>query len=134
MITIETLLKYKNYLICIVVFLCGCYAGWYMSGSGSDPSTGASYQAVVNELEQARRTNDDLSNELKRSATAIANSNRTIANLEKGISRAETATSTATEILQQNDGLITEAIRINRENQSIVHGILEGSKKENNKP
>lgn len=126
--------KYKNYIICIVVFLLGCYAGWYMSGSGSDPSAGASYQTVVNELEQARRINDDLTNELKRSATTIADSNRTIAILEKGINRAETATSTATGILQQNDILITEAIRINRENQSVIHGILEGSQKENNKP
>lgn len=126
--------KYKNYFICIVVFLFGCYAGWYMSGGGSDPSAGASYQTIVNELEQARRTNDDFANELKRSATTIADCNRTIASLEKGINRAETATSTATGILQQNDVIIAEAIRINRENQSIIHGILEGSQEKDNKP
>lgn len=131
----EKIIQNKRYIIIgVIIFSLGCAVGWHMSGGGYDADTGAKYQTFINELEQARRINDDITNELKRSSATIADCNRTIAKLEKGISRAETATSTATGILQQNDGIITEAIRINRENQSILHGILEGSQTENNKP
>jgi methylthioribose-1-phosphate isomerase len=124
----------KTIAVAVLALLIGGVAGWYLSGGGHDSSAGAAYQAVVAELDQARRNNNDLTNELHRSAAVLVEANRTIESLGIGLREAQASASATYGLLQQNDSLIAEARRIAQEDQRILRGILEGSQSKNKEP
>ena len=129
----------KDYLSTIGVFLAGVLIGYMLCCL--IPVNGTASTDWASRLTEAKRDNENLKAELKRSSEAVIAGNKRITSLEtelryngERLARAEESARYAFSLLQDNDQLITEAGRIAERYQQLFSGIQQADKSQNQKP